>query len=380
MRKKGFFSTEEEIIFLWETLWNTEIYDGENTFFVAFPGRRTLYGPDFRNAVIFVNGVRLEGDVECHVRSSFWFVHEHHKNPLFSNVRFHVVAQNDVKLPGFTIDISKIRKLNRNEIFICEGKWKKKKQRRVGVGKQEPREKKDFLFRLGKLRLMRKSRRVRERAEELRWNLPQILYELTAEALGYERFRNFMLLFARKYPLDFILSISDEDFSHIVRDEILKYKEREEEIKDNTSRVSGLSFEFPSHPANFPEKRLFVLRDMFRENNLPYSVISLFRKREMYPRWKELKVKGLGEGRLRTLIVNVFIPFILACGVGEEDEVFSFFSSFPQEEENRIIRRMKNMVGVHTPNMIEAQGMIELFKIRCSNYLCYVCPFLKLLK
>lgn len=367
MRKRGFFSTEEEIIFLWETLWNTGIYDGKNIFFVAFPGRRTLYGPDFRNAVIFVNGVRVEGDVECHVRSSFWFVHGHHRNPVFSNVRFHVVTQDDAKLPGFTIDIGKIRKLNRSETFLCEDRQsEKKKQKRIKKEQWEIEEKKDFLFHLGKLRLIRKSRRVRKRAEELGWNLPQILYELTAESLGYENFRNFMLLFARKYPLDFILSISDFDFSRIVKDELLSYKKR--------------MFEFSSHPTNFPEKRLFVLRDMFMKNNLPYSVISLFRKNEIYPKWKKLKVRGLGEGRLRTIIVNVFIPFILACGVEESDEVFSFFSSFPPEEENRIIRRVKNMLGVHTPNMIEAQGMIELFKIRCSNYLCYACPFLKLLK
>ena len=357
MGKEKFFSTEEEIIFLWETLWNTEIYDGENIFFVAFPGNRALHGPDFRNAVIFVNGVRVEGDVECHVKSSFWFSHGHHRNPVFSNVRFHVVLENDMNLPGFTIDISKIRDLNRNKTFLCEeGKLNKKK---------------DFLSRLGKHRLIRKAKRIKERAEELSWNLPQLLYEFTAEALGYEKFRNFMLLFARKYQIDFILGISDTDFSQIVKNELSGNKK---------SRMSGGIYEFPSHPANFPEKRLFVLRDMFRKSELPYSIISLFREKQKYQEWKKLKVRGLGEGRLKTIIVNVFIPFILACGVAEENEVFSFFSSFPPEEENRIIRKVKKMLGVPKPNMIEAQGMIELYRTRCSNYLCYLCPFLKLLK
>jgi len=38
-------------------------------------------GPDFKDAMILINGVALSGDVEIHLDSKSWYSHSHHPNP-----------------------------------------------------------------------------------------------------------------------------------------------------------------------------------------------------------------------------------------------------------------------------------------------------------
>lgn len=47
-------------------------------------------GPDFRGAVIEVDGRRIDGDVEVHMRPSDWTAHRHDCDPCYGNVVAHV--------------------------------------------------------------------------------------------------------------------------------------------------------------------------------------------------------------------------------------------------------------------------------------------------
>jgi hypothetical protein len=64
---------------------------------VVYPGRlNDDRGADLRDAVI-TNGRGLrKGDVEVHVRSSSWWGHRHHQDPLYNRVILHVVYWHDV--------------------------------------------------------------------------------------------------------------------------------------------------------------------------------------------------------------------------------------------------------------------------------------------
>jgi hypothetical protein len=52
-------------------------------------------GPDFRDAMIEIDGRMLTGSVELHVRSSDWNAHEHHHNPSYDGVILHVALEDD---------------------------------------------------------------------------------------------------------------------------------------------------------------------------------------------------------------------------------------------------------------------------------------------
>ena len=61
---------------------------------VVYPGRPAPgHGPDFRDALLDLDGQRLHGDVELHRRPQDWRTHGHHKDPAYDSVVVHVVGR-----------------------------------------------------------------------------------------------------------------------------------------------------------------------------------------------------------------------------------------------------------------------------------------------
>lgn len=59
---------------------------------VVFPGRKGgAAGPDFRDAVLRIEGEERRGDVELHVRASYFRSHGHHLDPAYDALALHVV-------------------------------------------------------------------------------------------------------------------------------------------------------------------------------------------------------------------------------------------------------------------------------------------------
>jgi hypothetical protein len=198
---------------------------------------------------------------------------------------------------------------------------------------------------------LRKCQRQKERILEV--GEEQALWEFISEALGYERYKNFMLNFARKYPVRLVKKMDKGSFVKISDDELKKIKIH------------------PGRPQNHPKFRLNTLYEISKVDFLSL-VRHLFEKESDFKAWKSsFSFSGLGVSRLKTMIANVFIPYLL--NYYEKDEVLNYFSSFPPEEENRIIRYAKKSLNLGKLNMIEAQGLIELFLVRCSKFLCYAC-------
>src|SRR5437016_2737441 len=59
---------------------------------VVYRGRHSRgAGPDFRGAILDVDGSIVRGDVELHVRSRDWLVHGHARDARYDQVVLHVV-------------------------------------------------------------------------------------------------------------------------------------------------------------------------------------------------------------------------------------------------------------------------------------------------
>ena len=65
-----------------------------------------LAGPDFFNAQIVIGNQKWAGNVEIHLKSSDWYVHNHEKDSNYDSVILHVVWEHDV--PVFRKDNSEI--------------------------------------------------------------------------------------------------------------------------------------------------------------------------------------------------------------------------------------------------------------------------------
>lgn len=64
--------------------------------FPGVPGDGT--GPDFRGAIVDIEGDLVRGDIELHLRHSGWFAHGHDRDAAYRGVALHVVAANDLGL------------------------------------------------------------------------------------------------------------------------------------------------------------------------------------------------------------------------------------------------------------------------------------------
>ncbi len=50
-------------------------------------------GPDFKEAVIKLDGTILKGDIEVHLDAAGWYTHEHHQDPAYNNVILHIISK-----------------------------------------------------------------------------------------------------------------------------------------------------------------------------------------------------------------------------------------------------------------------------------------------
>ncbi len=86
---------EYQLYTLWQALSHSRqwVTDGQHRLRVLQPGQLNLTsGPDFTAACFELDGVRISGDVEMHIRQNDWYRHEHHLDDFYRNVALHVVS------------------------------------------------------------------------------------------------------------------------------------------------------------------------------------------------------------------------------------------------------------------------------------------------
>lgn len=80
-------------------------------------------GPDFFNAKIKIGDTTWAGNIEIHIKSSYWETHKHHTDKAYDNVILHIVLENDKDV--FNTKGNKIQtcelKFNKSHLASYEG-------------------------------------------------------------------------------------------------------------------------------------------------------------------------------------------------------------------------------------------------------------------
>lgn len=193
--------------------------DGRNVQIIRRGWKNHDAGPDFREAIIRLDGRILEGDVELHVRLSDWHAHGHDRDPNYADVVLHVTFYAEPPdtarpvatlrgelVPTLVVEPYLAASLNDLRVhFEREDRLRAECEARCQAALHAAPSDKllDWLADLGRERLRERAQRFGLWRKET--SFEQILYQAICEGFGYSTNKRPFLELARRLPFEAIL-------------------------------------------------------------------------------------------------------------------------------------------------------------------------------
>lgn len=381
-------------------------------------------GPDIFNAQISINQQKWAGNIEIHVKSSDWYVHNHENDDNYNNVILHVVWENDT--PIFRKDNSEIptlelkkyvalTEINKYKSLIASKSWINCENQIAEIDRFIWDNWSESLF---LNRLERKSEVIDVRLQQTNFNWEAVFFEMLAKNFGLNTNGSCFLQLAQSIPFSVIRkeSFDAENMEalffgklNLLHDDLedeyyFKLKNNWEylKIKYNLQEEFGLQPQFfKLRPDNFPTIRLSQLVHLICNNqNLfsqliqanSYLKIKQLLKSETSEYWKnhysfsktsKAKSKLLTAQFIDLIIVNTIVP-IKFCyeknqGKFNIEELIMLLEAIPSEK-NSIINKFSEF-NVQSENAFQSQSLLELKNEYCNKNNCLKCAVgLQLLK
>ena len=381
-------------------------------------------GPDIFNAQISINQQKWAGNIEIHIKSSDWYVHNHENDANYDNVILHVVWENDS--PIFRKDNSEIptlelkkyvtlSEINKYKSLITSKSWINCENQITKID--------DFIWSnwlesLFLNRLERKSEIIDKRLQETNYNWEAVFFEMLAKNFGLNTNGDCFLQLAQSIPYSIIRkeSFDVENLEALFFGKLNLLEENLEDeyyfklqnnwkylkLKYNLQSEFGLQPQFfKLRPDNFPTIRLSQLVQLISNKHNLFSQILLadsyleikqLLKSETSEYWKshynfskksKTKNKVLTDQFVDLLIINTIIPikfsYVKNQGRLNIEELILLLEAIPSEK-NSIIEKFSEF-EVKSANAFQSQSLLELKKEYCNKNKCLKCAVaLQLLK
>ncbi|MEO8238758.1 MAG: DUF2851 family protein [Flavobacterium sp.] len=375
-----------------------------------------LAGPDFFNAQIKIGNQKWAGNVEIHLKSSDWYVHNHERDSAYENVILHVVwehdaeifRQNNTEIPVLVLKdyisseiISSYNSLTLPKTWIfCE------KQ----IDQVENFVFKNWQERLFFERLERKSKSIYELLEETNQDWEAVLFCLLAKNFGLNTNGNSFLQLAKAIPFSIIRKESfelenlealffgsagllDSDKEDVYfKDLKFRYFYLLHKYQLEKVYIEPIQF-FKHRPDNFPTIRLSQLANLYHTHqNLFSKVIELksitsiykllnssaglyWQNHYQFDKESPKKRKPLSNSFIDLLVINTIIPLQFAYsktkGESVSEDLISILDEIPPEK-NSIIEKFKSF-GIKSANAFDTQSLLQLKKEYCDINGCLKC-------
>ncbi|WP_025744069.1 DUF2851 family protein [Aquimarina pacifica] len=375
-------------------------------------------GPDFFDARVSINGQKWAGNVEVHIKSNDWYVHNHENDSSYDNVILHVVWEDTVQIfrnDNSIIPTLQLKDYVEPELLVQYNMLFEDRARRwIPCEKQLP-DVSEFIIsnwqeRLYFERLEQKSILILELLRKSSNNWEAVLFKLL--------FKNFGL----KVNGEAFLSVANSlDFSEVRKcsqsliqlealffgqSGLLESKVPHEYVVNLQKEYSYLKTKFGLdprgvipfqffrlRPPNFPTVRLAQLAMLYFKNDQLFSkVIHVNNIQEYYDLFKvntsefweshytfgkesKKTKKNITKSFIDLLLINTIIPirFIYAKnrGIHPEEDILSLISQLSYEKNNIIDK----FITLKTPmnNALHSQAMIQLKNEYCDEHGCLRC-------
>ncbi len=375
-----------------------------------------LSGPDFFNAQIIIENQKWAGNVEIHLKSSDWYVHNHEKDSNYDSVILHVVWEHDV--PIFRKDNSEIPTLELKEYVALSDLHKYQSlvsQKSWIYCENELQNVDQFVFknwqeRLFFERLERKANLIFELLETSNHDWEAVLFCLLVKNFGLNTNGEMFYKIAKSIPFSVVrkesfslesleslllgqANLLSHDFQDSYARELQKsyhYLVQKHQLREKV--VGSVEF-FKHRPDNFPTIRLAQLASLyFHQKNLFSLVMNCSSINELYQvfnvgvseywethynfdRESSKKMKKLSKSFVDLLVVNTIIPLQFAYARSRQKEItqdlIDLANSIPSER-NVIIDKFKTF-GIVSENVYESQALLQLKKEYCDLKKCLDC-------
>ncbi|WGD35122.1 DUF2851 family protein [Olleya sp. YS] len=374
-------------------------------------------GPDFFNAQLTIDNQLWAGNVEIHIKSSDWFVHNHEVDANYDNVILHVVWEHDTNI--FRKDNTQIPTLeikqyvqtsalnNYHKLFNSKQSWINCENT---IAEVSPFVINNWLERLYFERLERKAKDIEAILQQSNNNWEAVLFKLLAKNFGLKVNSEAFLSLANSF--DF--SIVRKQQSNLQSLEALFFGQAnmlEAEVQDayyialqkeylflkqkfGLENTGVLPFQFfRLRPPNFPTIRLSQLANLYHvHHNLFSKVIALDHVEDLYKLFSistssfwdthytfekasKTSKKTITKAFIDLLLINTIIPlkFCYAKQQGKsiDEEIISVMEHL-KPEKNSIVDKFKTL-NVEAKSTLQSQAIIQLKNNYCDNNLCLKC-------
>ena len=395
-------------------------------------------GADWRDAVIDDGGRIRRGDIEIHVNSSSWWGHRHHQDPLYNRVVLHVVYRHDApgaavlqnggKVPTLALEKHIHRDPRLSSRSVPCGTGVSGKDTAFIGGIIDNAGDRRFAGRVADFRAA--SRRMGAGQSlyqgimgalgytknkipmiELARRMP--LDRLTASLSGEEpddylaRCQGWLMGMAGLLPSPRTGCRWHDSGNNGWVDRL---ERAWESYGEKAAMSAGDWSYFKMRPGNFPRRRIAAISYLllrYRKEGLLAGVIH--RLEEASPDDRGSGLEGsmqvaaegfwgsnldldtpcsrhipalLGVNRARVIVVNVLLPFAVAWSQFDdrpapEEKALEIHRRYPALPENTLERHMRRQLGIGRLSVNSArrqQGLIHIYRTRCSQGKCEGCP------
>ena len=373
-------------------------------------------GPDFAGAKIKINQTLWAGNVELHINSSDWNLHNHTIDLNFSNIILHVVWNQDTvikdrngnDLPTFELKnrvskllLEKYRALMETSHFIpCESQVRQVNELTLTNWKQ----------RLVAERLIAKSGKILSMLSETNFHWEETFWWLIAANFGLTVNSDFFQRIAKTLPVAILAKHKNriiqveallfgqagllkpqfvEKYPLMLQKEYSFYQK-----KYNLNPLNGELFFLRMRPANFPTIRLAQLSMLIYESEHLFSKIKNASSLKEVKRLLDVKAndywhyhyifdqesaykeKALGGQMINNIVINTIVPVLFAYGIHHNEQVYKAKAIQWLEdlaaEKNMITKGFEDL-DFSNKSAFDSQALIQLKNEYCNKRLCLDC-------
>jgi hypothetical protein len=373
-------------------------------------------GPDFFNAQLSIDNQIWAGNVEIHLKSSDWYVHNHEVDKAYDNVILHVVWEHDTEI--FRKDNSEIPTLELKH-YVNKGLLENYEQLIRSKSwincESHFAEVDDFLLNnwlecLYIERLELKSNTIKEMLVTSNNDWEAVLFKMLLKSFGLKVNGESFLSLANSLDFSMIRKLQNDVLDleallfgqsnlldeHLENTYHLDLKQRyqflKQKFKLNNDGVLPVQY-FRLRPPNFPNIRLSQFASLYSlEQNLFSRVIELKTKEDYYKLLKKgvadfwmthytfskiskKSKKRLTESFIDLMIVNTIIPlkfcYFKSQGKSIDDDLFNLIREI-RIEKNSIISKFLDLKKVEK-NALNSQALLQLKHHYCDKNKCLQC-------